>query len=88
MSKALFVVKRNGVDVPYRGWTAKRPAPSESDCFRLAPGEARTGSFQLDDAYEMSPLGTYEVRYETFNPQFPSASLVKVVSETVVLEVE
>lgn len=59
----IFIVERDGEEVPYRGKMAKRAPPGPGDFLTLAPG-ARRGpvTVELATAYELT-AGTYTVRY-------------------------
>ena len=68
----MFAVKRDGVEVEYRGPMLKRGAPRKQDYLMLKPGERRGVSINLSDAWSVDAPGDYTVAY--------SAHLFDVIS--------
>jgi peptidyl-Lys metalloendopeptidase len=64
LEEPLFSVTRDGEAVAFVGPHYKRPAPTEADYVRLAPGESLVRSVDLAEVYDLSRTGQYEVRFE------------------------
>jgi peptidyl-Lys metalloendopeptidase len=63
LEEPLFEVTRDGAQVAFEGPHYKRPAPTEADYVRLAPGESLTRTVDLQGVYDLSKSGTYRVRF-------------------------
>lgn len=64
LEESLFSVTRDGQAVAFVGPHYKRPAPTEADYVRLAPGESLVRSVDLAEVYDLSRSGRYQVRFE------------------------
>ncbi|HEV3456116.1 MAG TPA: hypothetical protein VHG32_06125 [Thermoanaerobaculia bacterium] len=58
-----FRVRRDGVEVRYRGALAKRGDPGIENYMRIEPGSSATAIADLATAYDLSQPGTYEVEF-------------------------
>jgi hypothetical protein len=58
-------VWHQGRELPYRGPSAKRAAPSADEYLLVPPGESREASLDLALPFSLKAAGTYELR-----PQF------------------
>ena len=63
LEEPLFEVTRDGAKVAFEGPHYKRPAATEQDYLRLAPGESLTRSVDLQGAYDLSRSGNYSIRF-------------------------
>ena len=72
----MFTLKRDGVEVEYRGPMLKRGAPRKQDYLVLKPGERRQVNINLSDAWSVDAPGNYTVTY--------SAHLFDVISGTAI----
>ena len=63
VEEPLFAVRRNGEPVAYTGAIYKRPAITGEDYITLKAGESVTSVVNLDDYYDMSGTGQYDVMY-------------------------
>src|ERR1044072_5522198 len=59
----MFTVKRDGVEVEYRGPMLKRGAPRKQDYLTLKPGERRQAHINLSGAWSVDAPGDYTVTY-------------------------
>ena len=64
LEEPLFSVTRDGEAVAFVGPHYKRPAPTEADYVRLAPGESLVRTVDLAAVYDLSRSGQYRVRFE------------------------
>ncbi len=63
LEEPLFEVTRDGAKVAFEGPHYKRPAATEADYVRLAPGESLTRTVDLQGVYDLSKSGNYSVRF-------------------------
>jgi hypothetical protein len=61
----MFTVRRDGVEVEYRGPMLKRGAPRREQYLVLKPGERREAKVNLADGWEVSAPGRYTIEYST-----------------------
>ena len=59
----LFMLSRDGQDVPYVGPLVKRGSMTNQDLMTLLPGESAQRTVELSSAYDMSASGVYSIRY-------------------------
>lgn len=67
LNNAVFDVRAEGVEVPYRGPMKKRAHPGPAGFVHLAPGERVTYEVRLDPHYALPGGGALEVRFDHFN---------------------
>lgn len=65
----LFLLSRDGKQVPYLGPIIKRAAPTAQDMITLAPGESITRSVDIADMYDLSASGEYKMQYGVASSQ-------------------
>lgn len=65
----LFLLSRNGQQVPYLGPIIKRAAPTAQDMITLAPGESITRSVDIAGMYDLSASGEYKMQYGVASAQ-------------------
>ena len=63
VEESLFAVKRDGQLVAYIGAHYKRPAVTGQDYISLKAGQSFASAVNLDDYYDLSQSGQYEVSY-------------------------
>jgi peptidyl-Lys metalloendopeptidase len=88
LQEANFVVTRDGAEVDFIGPHYKRPAPTEADYVRLAPGQSLSRTVSLVGLYDLSRSGTYAVRYEVHRSHFASDAEGALASSAVTAQVE
>ena len=88
LEEALFSVTRDGEAVAFVGPHYKRPAPTEADYVRLAPGESLVRSVDLAEVYDLSRSGTYRVHFELQAPRPDAAGPHALRSNALSLYVE
>lgn len=59
-----FTVKRDGVELPYRGIMVKRAAPTTADYVAIAAGGEATARVDLAKVYDLAVPGHYTVAFE------------------------
>ena len=59
----LFVLSRDGQDVPYVGPLVKRGSLTNQDLMTLQPGESVQRTVELAAVYDLSTSGVYSIRY-------------------------
>ena len=64
VDESLFTVTRDGQPVPYVGPQTKRPAATDSDYLVLAPGASVSNVVDLDEFYDFTETGRYEISYD------------------------
>ncbi|MCP4008736.1 MAG: hypothetical protein GY726_04380 [Proteobacteria bacterium] len=64
LASNMFVVQRDGVDVPYIGKLVKRGPPQLEDYETIEPGQTIKTSFDLSQLYEMKETGDYTIQYQ------------------------
>ncbi|WP_341501473.1 M35 family metallo-endopeptidase [Gallaecimonas sp. GXIMD4217] len=64
LEDGIFKISRDGQAVPYQGPHYKRPAPSEKDYVKLAPGESLNTQVELSAYYDLSESGSYDIQYD------------------------
>jgi peptidyl-Lys metalloendopeptidase len=65
----LFLLSRDGKQVPYLGPIIKRAAPTAQDMITLAPGETITRSVDISGMYDLSVSGEYKMQYGVASSQ-------------------
>lgn len=66
MSKYLDVTATDGSEADYKGPMAKRIMPPPADSYTsLKPGDSTSVDFNLLDAYSISKVGTYTIKYNS-----------------------
>jgi peptidyl-Lys metalloendopeptidase len=65
----LFLLSRDGKQVPYLGPIIKRAAPTAQDMITLAPGESITRSVDISGMYDLSASGEYKMQYGVASSQ-------------------
>jgi peptidyl-Lys metalloendopeptidase len=65
----LFLLSRDGQQVPYLGPIIKRAAPTAQDMITLAPGESITRSVDISGMYDLSVTGAYKMQYGVASAQ-------------------
>jgi hypothetical protein len=70
----MFEVTRGGVSVEYQGRMLKRGNPRKEDYVVLKPGEQKSATIDLSEAWDVSTPGSYTVEY--------AAELFDVISGT------
>lgn len=68
----LFAVTRNGTKIPYKGPMVKRRVTAES-YITIASGKAFSKEVSLQQGYDVSAPGEYEIQYRAHNQQLPNA---------------
>lgn len=64
IKEALFSIKRDGQDVPYRGAHYRRVEPRPQDYITLQPGQRFSRRVELSSAYNLQITGNYTVNYD------------------------
>lgn len=79
----MFDVRRDGVEVEYRGRMVKRAAPSKEAYVELRPGERKEARIDLADGWDVAAPGTYAVSYaaELFDVVSDSTSVPRALDE-------
>ncbi len=65
----LFLLSRDGKQVPYLGPIIKRAAPTAQDMITLAPGESISRSVDIAGMYDLSASGEYKMQYGVASSQ-------------------
>jgi hypothetical protein len=78
----MFIVKRDGVRLPYQGAMAKLPGkPADDDFLPVPPGGRTSATVPLSDNYDLKLPGKYSVRYSIAHPQPGGGTLDLVTNE-------
>lgn len=84
----MFIVRRDGVKLQYRGAMAKLPGkPSDDDFASLAPGGRISATIPLSHNYDVGEPGKYIAKYSITHPQ-PGGGTLEVVSNEVSFTVQ
>jgi peptidyl-Lys metalloendopeptidase len=59
----MFDVRRDGVELEYRGRMVKRAAPAKEAYLELQPGERKEAKIDLADGWDVAAPGRYTVSY-------------------------
>ena len=84
INESIFAVLRDGQRIPYRGMIATY-IPVEGSYIALQPGQSATTSLHLRQSYDVSAAGSYQIRYESWNPQSDGTTLY-IASEVVTIQ--
>ncbi|OED36074.1 hypothetical protein AB833_28740 [Chromatiales bacterium (ex Bugula neritina AB1)] len=63
LSADIFTVIHSGKELSYTGRMVKRAKPQQSDYLSIAAGETVQQTVQLSEAYDVSEIGTYRVKF-------------------------
>jgi hypothetical protein len=86
LTAPLFVVTRDGVDVPYRGPVVKR-AITAASYETLSPGASATAEIGLRQAYDVSSPGHYTIVYRTSNQRRDTSEVDWLTAEVATIAV-
>jgi len=82
-----FNIKRDSVEVRYKGTTIKRPAPKRSDYYYLNPNSKIESSVNISKYYDITIPGRYTIEYRSVNviPQTDIYFEIKSNAEIIVI---
>ena len=63
IANRIFLVKRNGKEIPYQGKMKKRIPPGPEDYIKLKPGKSISCEVTIQDNYDLSKKGKYTIAY-------------------------
>jgi hypothetical protein len=84
VDEPIFAVSKDNQRIPYRGIIATY-IPVEDSYIVLQPGQSATTSLRLRQSYDVSSPGSYQIRYESWNPQSDGTTLY-IASEIVTVQ--